>query len=98
MRAQDARPAALPVSRFFGLTLVGLALAFGAAELDLGTPALVEIDRQGDDGDAVALDPAQEPIDLASMEEEAARTARLVVEARRRIFRDMGIDQNDLVV
>src|SRR6185437_5689118 len=63
--AQDARTAALPVAR-----LLGLALAFGDAELDLGAPALVEIDRQRNDGDAVALDPAEKTIELAAMQEE----------------------------
>src|SRR5579862_4572316 len=97
MRAHDPGAVALPVARFLGLALVGLALALGEAELKLGAAALVEIDGERHDGNAVALDRAQNPVDLAAMKQEPTLPPRLVIEPRRGIDGDLRVDEDDLV-
>jgi hypothetical protein len=72
----------LPVARFLRLAFVGFALSLGDTELDLRATALVEIDRQRHDGDAIALDRTEETVDLAAMEQQSARPSRSVLEAR----------------
>ena len=56
MIAQESGAAALPVPLLLGLALVGLSFAAGEAKFNLGPAAFVEIDRQRDNRDAIALD------------------------------------------
>src|SRR6185437_7562802 len=96
--AHDARLVALPVALLLGLALVGFALALGEAELELGKSSRVEIDRQRHQRDAVALDGAHQAVDLAPAQQELAQAARLMVEARRGVFREMRVDEIDVAV
>src|SRR6185503_1911244 len=86
--AHEPRLVALPVALLFRLALVGLALALGEAELELGAAALVEINGERHQRDAVALDRAGEPVDLAAMQQQLPRPLGLVIEARGGIERE----------
>src|SRR5690242_13361617 len=96
--AHEARLVALPVALLLGLALVGLLLALGEAELAFGEAARVEIDAERDDGHALALDEAAQLVLLLAVEEELARSSRLMVLARRFVFRDMRIDEIERTV
>ena len=61
---QQARALALPVAILDRLALVVRLLALGQRDLDLGAAALVEIDLQRHDGAALALDGADQLVDL----------------------------------
>src|SRR4051812_38999492 len=83
---------ALPVFFFFGGALVDLAFAVGEAELHLGVAALVEIDRERNEGHALALGLALELLDLAALQQQLPRAAWLVVEAVGGfVFRKIGV-------
>src|SRR5579885_512680 len=94
--AQDAGAVALPVAGLLGLAAVGLAAALGEAQLELRLAARVEIDRERDERHPFALHRAHEPVDLAPVQQQLSRPARLVVEARRGIDREMRIHQEEL--
>src|SRR5579871_3315938 len=66
--AHDPRAAPLPVARPLGLALVGLAAAMRQTQRDLGAAALVEINRQGYDGNPLAADGAQQPVHLFAVQ------------------------------
>src|SRR5579875_1778610 len=51
-----------------GLALVGLAAAMRQTQRDLGAAALVEINRQGYDGNPLAADGAQQPVHLFAVQ------------------------------
>src|SRR4030095_1490088 len=65
---------ALPVSRLLGLALVDLALALGDAELDLGDAAIVEVDREGNQGNTLTLHRAEQPVELAPPDQQLPST------------------------
>src|SRR5689334_16928407 len=95
------QPAALarPVALLLALALVMQLLAPGEGDLDLGAAFVVEIDFQRYDGHALALDRADQLVDLALMQQELARPFRLVVEAAGLlVLRDVGVEQPQLAV
>src|SRR5215207_5660312 len=95
--AQQPRALTLPVAVLDGLALVVRLLAGDQGDLDLGAAARVEIDLQWHDGAALALDGADQLVDLGAMQQQLARSARLVIEAvARGVDRDVGIDQPGL--
>src|SRR5471030_727110 len=92
--AEQPRPLALPVAILDRLALVVRLLAGGQRDLDLGPALLVEIDLQRHDGAALALDRADQRVDLLAMQQEFARPLALMIEAvAAGIFGDVGIDQ-----
>src|SRR5215216_6416672 len=96
-RAHQAGAAPLPIAVALGLSLVGFALPRGKSELDLGAAALVEIQRERHDRDALALHRAHQPVHLLAMQQQFAGPARLVIEMRRGlVFRDVGVDEKEL--
>ena len=72
-------------------------LALGQTELQLHPALFIEIELGRDQRLPLTANRAEEPIDLAAMEQQLARAARLVIEpVRRPIFRNIGVDQNNL--
>src|SRR5712671_6864242 len=95
--AEQAGALALPVAVLDRLALVVRLLAGDQRDLDLGAAARIEIDLQGHDGTALALDGADQLADLLAMQQQLARPPRLMIEAvARGVFRDVGIDQPGL--
>src|ERR1044072_560572 len=95
--SQQAPLLAVPVALLLALALVVQLLALGERELDLGAALVVEIELQRHQGHAVALDRADQLVDLALVQQQFARTLRRVIEAPGlQIFGDVGIDQPDL--
>src|SRR5947209_7173995 len=94
---QQARPLALPVAVLDRLPLVVRLLAGRESDLDFRPAALVEIDLQRHDGAALALDGADQHVDLALVQQQLARPLALVIEAvAGGVFGDVGIDQPGL--
>src|SRR4030088_3595469 len=90
--AQQPRALALPVAILDRLALVMGLLAGDQGDLDLGAAARIEIELQRHDGAALALDGADQLVDLLAVQQELARPARLVIEAGARgVFRVVGI-------
>src|SRR5262245_49391244 len=88
-----------PVALFLGLTLVMQLLALGDRELKLRAAPLVKVKLERDQRHALAIDGADQLVDLPAVQQQFSRTLRLVVEAiTLEIFRDIGVDQPDLAV
>src|SRR5690349_15667231 len=88
-----------PIALLLAFALVVKFFALGHRQKKLGAAAFVEIKFERDQRHAFAIDRAHEPIDLLSVQQELARTFRLVVEAvALQIFRDVGVDQPNLAV
>src|SRR5687767_11186581 len=70
----------LPVRLPFGegLALVPGLLALGQGDLDLGA-AVLEVERQGDQGEPLLVDPGLDPVDLLPVQQELALTPGGVV-------------------
>src|ERR1700730_11062085 len=95
--AQQPGALALPVAILDRLALVVGLLAGDQGDLDLGAAARIEIELQRHDGAALALDGADQLVDLLAVQQELARPARLMIEAvARGVFGDVGIDQPGL--
>jgi hypothetical protein len=72
-------------------------LALGQADLQLGQALLVPIELERNQGAAVALNGADQLVDLLAMQQQLPVPARLVVEAVGvAVGRDVGVDQLDL--
>src|SRR5690606_17765116 len=74
----EAVEAALLVARGDVVALVVELLALGEGDLHLRS-AVLEVEPERDDGVPLLLDPLPQRLDLAAVEEEAARARRLVV-------------------
>src|SRR5260221_11952827 len=96
--AHQPRLVALPVLRLLGLALVGFLLALGEADLAFGDAALVEIDPKRHHRHAVTADRAEQLAELAVVKQQLACPARLVIEPRRLVFRDMRVDEIERAV
>src|SRR5215212_8720419 len=95
------QPAALagPVALLLALAFVVQLLALGERNLDFGAAFVVEIDFQRHDCHALALDRADQLVDLALMQQELARPLRLmVVTAGLLVLRDVGVEQPQLAI
>ena len=89
---------AFPVALGFGVAFVGGGFAFGEGEFEFGEALVVPVEARGNDGAAVAADGAQQLVDLPAVQQQAPRSARLVVEAiGAGVFGNIGVDQGDLV-
>src|SRR5208282_497058 len=81
---------------FLGLALVVELLAARQRQLDLGTTLLVEIELERDQRHAIALDCADQFVDLAAVQQKLARPLRRVIEAvRLPIFGNVRVDEPD---
>ena len=74
MPAHDALLLAVPVALLLGVALVVLLLAAREAEIDLD-PVLLPVERERNQRIALALDRADELVDLGAIQQELARTA-----------------------
>src|SRR5438874_1596458 len=91
---QQAPLLARPIALLLALALVVQLLAARKRELDLGAPSVVEIEPQRHERHALALDSADQLVDLAFMQQQLARALRRMIEAAGlQIFGDVGIDQ-----
>src|SRR5437879_13522313 len=93
------QPAALagPVALLLALALVVQLLALRERNLDLRAAFVVEIDFQRHDRHALALDRADQLVDLALMQQELAWPLRLMVEAAGLlVLRVVGVAQQQL--
>src|SRR5688572_11649534 len=72
---------ALPVALLLGLAFVVQLLAFGERDLQLGAAFVVEIELEWHDRHALALDRADQPVDLPLVQEQLARALGRVIEA-----------------
>ena len=89
---------ALELALLDRLTLVDGVLAAGQSDLDLGVAA-AEVQARGDQGQALLLLLADQPLDLAPVHEQLARALGLVVLARGgRVGRDVDVVQPHLAV
>ena len=96
--AEKSRFVALPVARAFGGALVMQLLTACQCDFDLRSTAIIKVDLGGHQRHAIALDRADQPVDLAAVEQESARPARLMVEAvALQIFWDVGVDEIDFI-
>src|SRR5437868_3503482 len=87
----------LPVALLHRFALVIHLLAPRERQLDLGSAAAVEIERQRDEREALAGHRAVELGDFPVLEQQLPRPPRLMVEAVAvAIFGDMAVDQPDL--
>src|SRR5260370_40336230 len=91
--AHQPRLVALPVLGLLGFALVGFLLALGEADLAFGDAALIEVDAERDDCHAFAADGAKHLVELAAVEQQFAWPAGLVIDPRRLVLRNMGVDQ-----
>src|SRR5688572_17661528 len=97
-RTQRALDFAVGVTLGDDLALVVLTAAARHSQLDLGE-AILEVQAQRDDGQAFLLDLTRQILDLRSMQQQTARTPRLVSElCRRAVLGDMGSLEPDLAV
>src|ERR1044072_1079079 len=88
---------ALPVALLLGLALVVQLLAARQREFDLGAALLVEIELERHERHSLALDRADQLVDLALMQQQLARALGRVIEAPGlQIFHDVRVDQPDL--
>src|SRR6516225_4747548 len=89
----------LPAALLLGLALVVQLLAAGERKLEFGAALVVEIELERHQRHSLALDRADELVDLAAVQEELAQALGGVVEAAAlQVFRDVGVDQPDLAV
>src|SRR5689334_12464771 len=94
---QQAGALALPVALLDRLALVVRLLAGSEGDLHLGPALLVEIDLERHDGAALALDGADQDVDLPLVQQQLARPLALVIEAfARSVFRDVRVDHPGL--
>src|SRR5258707_13449348 len=70
-----------PIALLLGLALVMQFLALGDGEQQLGAAAFIEIELERDQRHPLAVDRAQQFVDLLSMQQQLARPFRLVIEA-----------------
>src|SRR6476659_167222 len=97
LRAQQAAALALPRALLLGFALVVQLLALGERELHFGAPLLVERALERHEGHALALDRADQLVDLPLVQQQLARALRRVIEAAGLlVFGDVGVDQPDL--
>src|SRR5881394_3045967 len=92
------RLVALPVAGGGGLALDVDLLALGERQLELRHAPVVPVELGGDKRQAVALDGADQPVDLAALEQQLSVPPRLVVEVRAGlgVGRDVGVHEHDL--
>src|SRR4051812_8384502 len=87
---------AFPIPFLHRLALVVHLLAASQRQLDLGPAAAVEIDRQRNERQSVALYRPLQLGDFAVLEQQFPRAARLVVQAVAvAVFGDVAVDQPD---
>src|SRR5262244_3226472 len=87
----------LPAALLLGLALVVQLLATGERKLELGAALVVEVELERHQRHSLALDRADELVDLAAVQEKLAHALGGVVEAAAlQVFRDIGVDQPDL--
>ena len=93
-----SRPRSRSQERFFSVSRLSCSFLPRASAIStLARPFLVEIELERHDGHALALDRADQPVDLALVQQQFARPLRRMIEAARlQIFRNVGIDQPDL--
>jgi len=97
--AEQAAFLALPVATLLGFALVVQLFAARESQLELGAPAVVEVDAQGNERHAFALDRADQLVRFALMQEQFSRAARLMVQAiGLKVFGDIGVDEKDLAI
>src|SRR5581483_5584247 len=88
---------ARPVALLLGLALVVQLLAAGERELDLCTALVVEIELERHQRHALALDRADQLVDLPFVQQQLARALRRMIEAPGlQILGDVGVDQPEL--
>src|SRR6266478_1186674 len=88
---------ALPAALLLGFALVVQLLAAGERKLELGAALVVEIEPERHQRHSLALDRADELVDLAAVKENLAHALGSVIEAAAlQVFRDIGVDQPDL--
>src|ERR1700728_541110 len=86
-----------PPALFLGLALVVELLAAREGKLDLGAALFVEIELERNERHALALDRADEFVDLALMQQQLARPFRRVIGAvGLQVCRVVGVDQPEL--
>src|SRR5947207_15003327 len=79
--AHQAALFARPVAFLLGLALVVQLLALGKRELDLGSALVVEIELERHQRHALALDRADQLVDLALVQQQLARALLRMIEA-----------------
>src|SRR5215467_1375966 len=88
---------ALPAALLLGFALVVQLLAARERKLELGAALVVEIEPERHQRHSLALDRADELVDLAAVQEKLAHALGGMVEtAALQIFGDIGVDQPDL--
>src|SRR5687767_1328959 len=97
--AHDALFVALPVAVFLDGALVVFLLAAREPDLALGA-VLLPVERERHERVALALDGADETVDLVAVEQQLSRAARIGDDVRRRRQerRDLRAEQEDLAV
>src|SRR6516164_745080 len=94
---QQPAPLALPAALLLGFPLIVQFLSPRQRKLELGASLVIEIEFQGNERHALALDRADELTDLPAMQKKLARALGSMIEAAAlQIFGDIGIDQPDL--
>src|SRR5262245_18906153 len=95
--AHEARLLPLPVALGLVGALVVQLLALRQGEPQLRPPARIEVELQGYHGHALAIDGDGELVDLALMQQQAARPARIMLEkvSGRLVFGNVGVDQKN---
>ncbi|QTK79100.1 hypothetical protein AT6N2_C1334 [Agrobacterium tumefaciens] len=95
---QQPRFLPVPVAFLLGLALVVQLLALGERQFQLCAALVVEVDLQGHQRHAFAIDAGAQAVDLALVQQQFPAAARLMVEAvGLQIFRQMGIDEPDFI-
>src|SRR5208282_3084097 len=80
LEPHQAAAFALPAALLFRLALVVEFLAAAERDLDLGAPLVVEEHLERYDGHALAVDRGGELVDLATVQQELARSLRRMIE------------------
>src|SRR5215831_12803165 len=95
--AHQPAPLAIPIALFPALALVVQLLALGEAKLDLDQPSSVEIELERHDRHPLPLYRAHKAIKLTLVQQELARSRRLMVGASALgILGNMSVDQIEL--
>src|SRR3989338_4610211 len=90
--AHQARLLAVPVALLYRRPLVLMAAALGDRQLDLGDASIIEVDAERHKGHALAVNLAQQPVDLALVHQELAGGPGLVGGGTGGgVFRDVGV-------
>src|SRR6478672_1030712 len=88
---------AIPAALLLGFALVVQLLAAGERKLELGAALVVEIEPERHERHSLALDRADELVDLAAGKDDLAHPLGGMVEAvALEVVRDIGVDQPDL--